>query len=140
LKGAIVMTVPVRQVNAWFKAPGDRYNDEALLRMANAVPTGQRQAGEPSDEQIRQFRAAVGLNNKRNEFLRSEGPALLIDSGRGDGGTLFVSSGGSRDKDAPPALPSFTMAVEHYGRIARMIEKGVKVKLEVEIKTRFHDD
>ncbi|MGH9843825.1 MAG: M20/M25/M40 family metallo-hydrolase [Blastocatellia bacterium] len=151
LKGAIVLTMPMRQVNAWFKAPGVRYDDQSLLAMANAAPPGlpgprpsggpAGGPGGPSEERMREFRAMAEMNAKRNEFLRSEGAAVLVDASRiGDGGTLFVSSGGPRDKNAPQALPSFTMTVEHYGRLVRMIEKGVKVKMEVDIQARFHDD
>ncbi|MGH9833874.1 MAG: M20/M25/M40 family metallo-hydrolase [Blastocatellia bacterium] len=141
LKGAIVLTVPMREVAAWFRAPGVRLNDEQLLAMSNSNPAAPRQAGgPPSDEQMRQFRASAELNNKRSEFIRSEGAAVLVDIGRvGDGGTLFVGSGGPRDKNAPQALPSFTVTVEHYGRIVRTLQKGVKVKMEVDIRAKFHD-
>jgi hypothetical protein len=148
LKGAIVLGMPMRQVNAWFTPPGIRYNDQALLAMANAAPVmpggprgGPAQAGGPSEERMREFRAQAELNAKRNEFIRGEGVAVLVDASRiGDGGTLFVSSGGPRDKNAPQALPSITLTVEHYGRIVRMIEKGQKVKMEVDIQAQFHDD
>jgi hypothetical protein len=141
LKGAIVLTVPMREVAAWFRAPGVRLSDEQLLAMANSNPAAPRQAGgPPSDEQMRQFRASAELNNKRAEFIRSEGAAVLVDINRGDGGTLFVSSGGPRDKNAPQALPSLTVTVEHYGRIVRTLQKGVKVRMEVDIRAKFHDD
>ena len=32
------------------------------------------------------------------------------------------------------------MAVEHYGRIVRTLEKNMPVKLEIDIKNTFHDD
>jgi hypothetical protein len=141
LKGAIVLSTPMREVKAWFKAPGVRYSDEELLTMANADPAEPRQGGMPNAERMQQIRAMQAFNAKRSEFIKSEGAAVLVDIGRvGDGGTLFVSSGGPRDKNAPQALPSITTTVEHYGRIVRMIDKGVKVKMEVDIKARFHDD
>jgi hypothetical protein len=144
LKGAIVLTMPMRQVNAWFSAPGVRIDDQGLLAMANAAPpapTGPRQGAGPDEARMREFRATAELNAKRNEFLRSEGAAVLVDIGRkGDGGTIFVGSGGPRDRNAPQALPSITMTVEHYGRLVRTIEKGVKVKMEVDIQAQFHDD
>jgi hypothetical protein len=141
LKGAIVLTVPMREVNAWFRAPGVRLTDEQLLSMSNASPSGPRQGGMPSEEQLRQFRASAEFGNKRSEFIRSEGAAVLVDISRvGDGGTLFVGSGGPRDKNAPQAPPSFTMTVEHYGRIVRTLQKGVKVKMEVDIRAKFQDD
>ncbi len=149
LKGAIVLTVPMREVNAWFRAPGARLNDEQLLVMSNASPSESRQGrgpggpggpGGPSEEQLRQMQAAREIGNKRAEFIRSEGAAVLVDIGRGDGGTLFVGGGGPRDRNAPQALPSFTMTVEHYGRLVRTLQKGVKVKMEVDIRAKFHDD
>ncbi|MFN0088373.1 MAG: M20/M25/M40 family metallo-hydrolase [Blastocatellia bacterium] len=143
LKGAIVLSQPMREVKAMFKAPGDRMTDEQLLSMANAGESagGRRQGGMPSEEQMRMIRQQMEFNNKRAEFIRSEGAAVLIDYSRvGDGGTIFVSSGGPRDRNAQQALPSIMLTVEHYGRILRMLEKGVKVRMEVDIKARFHDD
>ena len=147
LKGAIVLSVPMREVKAWFNAPGSRYTDAELLAMSNAAPPGgggPRQggpAGAPNQEQIQRLREQREVAQKRADFLRTEGAAVLVDIGRnGDGGTVFVASGGPRDKRAPQALPSITVTVEHYGRMVRMLEKGVKVKMEVDIKAKFHDD
>ncbi len=147
LKGAIVLSVPMREVKAWFNAPGTRFTDADLLAMANAAPPGgggPRQggpAGAPNTEQMQRFREQMAIAQKRGEFLRTEGAAVLVDIGRvGDGGTIFVSSGGLRDKNGPQALPSITVTVEHYGRMVRMLEKGVSVKMEVDIKAKFHDD
>ena len=142
LKGAIVLTVPMRDVKAWFDAPGKRFNDEQLLAMANAdmaAPRGPGGGRGPGGDP--NFRQQMELNAKKAEFIRSEGAAVLVDIGRvGDGGTLFVSAGGPRDKNAPQALPSITLTVEHYGRIVRMLQKGAKVKMEVDIKAKFYDD
>ncbi len=142
LKGAIVLAQPARAVNAWFKAPGTRATDEDLLKMANAEPLagGQQRGGPPQGNPAAQFQQQRELANKRTEFLKSEGVAVLVDSSRiGDGGTVFVQSGGSQDKDAPVGLPAITIAAEHYNRIIRILDKGVKVKMEVDIKARFHD-
>jgi hypothetical protein len=35
-------------------------------------------------------------------------------------------------------VPSATIAVEHYNRMMRILEKGVPVQMEVNIQTRFH--
>jgi hypothetical protein len=141
LKGAFVLTAPMREVRAHFTPEGQRFSDERLLAMANADPPGAgQQRGAPTEEQMRQFRAAAEFNNKKAAFFREEGAAVLIDPGRGDGGTIFVGSGGPRDKNQPQALPSVVVAVEHYGRIVRLLQKGLKVKLEMDIAARFHDD
>ncbi|HQR34745.1 MAG TPA: M20/M25/M40 family metallo-hydrolase [Blastocatellia bacterium] len=144
LKGAIVLSVPMRDVKAWFDAPGKRFTDEQLLAMANADPVtgGGRGPGGPGGPGGQQnFRQMMEFNNKKAEFIKAEGAAVLVDIGRnGDGGTVFVSAGGPRDKNAPQALPSITVTVENYGRLVRMLEKGQKVKMEVDIKAKFYDD
>ena len=37
-------------------------------------------------------------------------------------------------------LPQVTLAIEHYGRLVRAMEKNVPVKLELDIKNSFQDD
>ncbi|MBS1787070.1 MAG: M20/M25/M40 family metallo-hydrolase [Acidobacteria bacterium] len=145
LKGAIVLTTPMRDVKPWFDAPGRRFNDEQLLTMSNAdpiAPGGGRGPGGPGGPGGNQnFRQMQEFNAKKAEFIKTEGAAVLVDIGRiGDGGTVFVSAGGPRDKAAPQALPSITVTVENYGRLVRMLEKGQKVKMEVDIKAKFYDD
>lgn len=135
LKGMIVLTSPMIEVKAWFKAPGVRMEENELLTLANAEPPG----AQPPRQQ-NNARQGQAFNQKRSEFLRSEGVAVLVDIGRkGDGGTIFVQGGGSREKTAPPVPPSITIAVEQYGRIVRMLEKGIKVKMDVNIEARFHE-
>src|SRR5205085_12376036 len=38
------------------------------------------------------------------------------------------------------AVPSITLAVEHYNRMVRILEKGVPVKVELDVRTRFVDE
>src|SRR5262249_34465135 len=58
---------------------------------------------------------------------------------RGDGGTLFVQSGGSRDPKDPAVPPQVVIAVEQYGRIWRTLEKKVPVTLSMNIENKFFD-
>jgi Zn-dependent M28 family amino/carboxypeptidase len=90
-------------------------------------------------------------------FLVAEGAAAVLDRGpegdlsaggsdlswqtqRVDGGTIFPGNGGSRDPKAPQQVPSATLAVEHYNRIVRLIERGQPVRMEVNIQTTFHPE
>jgi carboxypeptidase Q len=135
LKGAFVMLGAPREVKAHFKPEGTRLTEEELLSLAT---DGQR-GGNSSPEARERFRKGRAFALKRTEFLKQEGVAVIIDPGRvGDGGTIFVQGGGSYDKkDA--AVPSVVVAVEHYGRIHRLLQKGVKVKVELNIQVKFHD-
>lgn len=142
LKGKIVMVSPERKIEAWFKAPGTRLNDEELLAMANDKDaTGG--SGNFTPEMRESFRKMMEFRTKLAAFVKEEAPLALIKSSRiGDGGTVFVQGGGSRnvkDKDNP-ALPSVVVASEHYNRIVRMIQKGSAVKAELSVSAKFHDE
>jgi carboxypeptidase Q len=43
-------------------------------------------------------------------------------------------------KGAAMPLPSVVVAIEHYNRIARILQKDIPVELEVEVQARFTDD
>ncbi len=76
------------------------------------------------------------------QFFKDEGVVALLDASRGDGGTVFVQAptGVSRDPKEPLQLPQVTLAVEHYGRIARTLQKKIPVTLQLDIQNRFFDD
>ncbi len=95
--------------------------------------------------------------NEINDFLLAENAAVLIDRGsdsttpaggsnlswatqRTDGGTIFPGGGGPRDENAGNVVPSATIAVEHYNRMMRILEKGIPVRMELDIQTRFHPE
>jgi len=140
LKGRIVMTAPAREVKAWFNAPGERMSDEELLKMANDLPpAGQGRQMAPA--QMQAMRARMVLAPKIAAFLLAEGALAQLKVARvGDGGTVFVQGGGSREKNGPPALPSLQLTAEHYNRITRILAKGVPVKVEIDIKASFQDE
>lgn len=99
----------------------------------------------------------AALAQATSAFLVAEGAAAVLDRGsdsdvsaggsdlswetqRIDGGTIFPGSGGSRDPNAPPQVPSATLAVEHYNRLVRLITRGIPVRLTLDIQTRFHPE
>jgi Zn-dependent M28 family amino/carboxypeptidase len=54
-------------------------------------------------------------------------------------GTVFTGGTGSRDPQNPTRTPTLILAAEHYNRIARIVEKGVAVKLEANVRNTFYD-
>lgn len=163
LKGVIVLTGPMREITAHFDPQGTRLNEKQLLDLANAPDPAlrpQRRGGFPqaTDEQ----RAAARFAAVKQQFYLSEGAALLVDPGRGDGGTVFVQQaavpqppaaqgtpafgpGAPRrfnayDKDAPKFLPQVVLASEHYNRIMRMLAAGEHVRMAVNFEAQYLDD
>jgi len=153
LKGAIVLISPPLEVRAHFRPQATRRSDEDLLRLANAEPPGgapvQRRRPDANPEQ----RDAQALQMKKWEMCYKEGAAVVLEPGRGDGGTIFVGSvtipsppdapfdrrPRPWSQDAPAIVPQVVVAVEHYNRLIRMLTKGAPVQLEVSITSRFHD-
>jgi Zn-dependent M28 family amino/carboxypeptidase len=77
------------------------------------------------------------------QFFIDEGAVALLDpSPNGDGGTFFVlgAPGVPRDPKSPPQLPQVVLSIEHYGRIARTLDKKIPVTLQMDIDNRFYDD
>lgn len=154
LKGKIVLLGNPRDVKAWFTAPGERLGDDKLLTMANAPePAPGRPGGRPANNRRKPGDPAPppNFNQIRAKFLIDEGAALTLEpSFRGDGGTLFVAQAsvpgtadGKRvsawEKDAPAILPQVVVSIEHYNRLARMIEMGEKLKIAVDLQVEFQD-
>lgn len=67
------------------------------------------------------------------QILREAKPGVLLRSSAGEHGTVFVL-GRFRD-DNPP--PSVVLAAEHYNMVARMVERGLPVKLRVHLQSRY---
>jgi Zn-dependent M28 family amino/carboxypeptidase len=53
---------------------------------------------------------------------------------------VFVTGGNLRLFPDAPVPTQIVLAVEHYGRIVRTLEKDLPVTLEVNIENAFHDD
>ena len=136
LKGKFVMTAPLRAVEAQFEAPGHRYTDQELAELAQPRPVQP-----PPDQGTRdRLTAQQQFNQKLVKFLTDEGAAAWLEPSPHDGGTITVLGGGSRDPKEPFVLPRVAVAIEHYGRIFRTLEKHIPVTLTVNIVNKFYDE
>ncbi|MDQ3667541.1 MAG: M20/M25/M40 family metallo-hydrolase [Acidobacteriota bacterium] len=155
VRGAIVLTAPLREVKARFEAPSTRRDEKNLLALADAPDP---RVGTPRRQLTPEQRAAFNLAARKNLFLHEEGAALLVDPSRvGDGGTVFVGSASvpqpvpaepfgansrsisAYDKSAPQFAPQVVLAVEHYNRIVRLIQAGEKVTMTVDLGVEWQD-
>jgi len=151
LKGAIVLLSPPVEVKALFKPLADRLSDEQLLTMANAdgTPAGRGNFGG------RGGAGGMQLTTKKWQMIYEEGAAIVLEPSRiGDGGTLFVSGatlpapaaapGGGFVRPSPQAkdakvIAQAVLTPEHYNRMVRILEKGVPVEMEAEVKASYQD-
>ena len=140
LKGKFLLSTAMPDVPALFEAQAQRYTDDELRELEReTVPTGRGgRGGRGAFGGGRGGTSAFALT--RTQFLKDEGVVAIITPGRGTGGTVFVGGGGSREANAPATIPAVTIAVEHYGRILRTLQKDQPVRIEMEIKNTFYDD
>lgn len=157
LNGKIVLTAPMREVAAHFEPLGTRLNEKELLTLADAPeprPSGPRR--NPFDNST--FRAAAEFAAAKLRFFVAEGAAVLLEPGRGDGGTIFVQSASvpqpprdpnatgpagrgtpPYDKTAPKTTPQIVVAAEHYNRMVRMLQAGESLKMNVDLDVAWQD-
>jgi hypothetical protein len=140
LKGKIVFAKGPVEVTLDTEADTRRYSEAQLDETAQAPDParapGARPAGDPRGrEEARQNRVKLA------RFYRDEGVlAVVTASARGGEGTIFTMPAGSRDAKDPVPPVTFALTVEHYNRIARLVERKIPVKVEFDVRARFHED
>jgi len=158
LAGKIVLTQPARAV-AMMEGPfilrmGDKEFEEAST---TPIPAGRGAGAGRGGRGGRGAGGAPTLADRIQQFYQSEGVVALFNRGgdatmaaggsemswqqqHPDGGTIFPSGGGSRGEDAGSGLPQVTLAVEHYNRMVRILDKQVPVKVELNVEVKFYDE
>jgi carboxypeptidase Q len=145
LKGRIVLIGEPRELKPHFEADARRWSDADLAARALAPEPGERPHYEspplppgekpPTREQLHQ------AHNKLNQFLEDEGVLAVVTPGYGgDDGTIFAAAAGSREAADPIPPVSIALASEHYNRLARLVDKKIPVKLELDVRARILED
>jgi hypothetical protein len=149
LAGKVVLTQPARHVRM-LEGPIILRMDDQWTAEAETTPVPPP-AGGGRGQNAQAFRQKV------QEFLASEGVVAAFDRGsesdmaaggsdltwqqqHPDGGTIFPGPGGPRDEHAGTGVPTITLAVEHYNRMVRVLDKNLPVKVELNVDTKFYDE
>ncbi len=142
LGGKIVLLGEMRDVHPDEKALSQRYDEKGLSELAQYPIPGLTPYSRPGmppfnrEEFLkrRQFAREVA------KFLAEEKVAVVIEPGPLDGGTFRVQGAGNGwKKDAPATVPTIVMAIEHYGRLARLLDRKEDVQLDVTVRAKFYD-
>jgi hypothetical protein len=147
LTGKFVLLQPLREIKLLFEAPGKRYTDKDLEEMSTQEVALRGPFGRPGGPGgPGGFGALAAFGAKRTAFLVAEGVAGVISPSpgtRGDSGSVNVQGPGpgegSRELNAPAAVPQIVLAGEHYNRILRTLNDKVPVTMEVNIQNKFYD-
>jgi len=135
LRGAIVMNGKPTSTRGGFAPDATRITDAEIAKMAEAI-----NPGEPKSywEEEKEWIEILARQREITKFFRDEGVAVLLEASARDHAVVRVQ--GFYDFNEADNLPSFVVAREHYGRIYRMLEKSVPVKLEFNLQTVFHTE
>jgi carboxypeptidase Q len=76
---------------------------------------------------------------KRDQLFVDEGALAALEPSRlVRNGMVMVARSGARLPTDPPMVPTVIVAIEHYGRIVRLLERKVPVRLEIDVLNRTH--
>jgi len=131
IAGKIIILPSTTQYEISFEPYATRYTDEELAELAK----------DPRSVTIRRLGivggSSIELQNAITEFLKTEKPAVIINNS----GFFNVprSSGVNYKKGDPEPPAELLLPIEAYGRIVRLITKGVPVSLDIEVQNKFSD-
>ena len=119
LSGAIVLSQPMVTAFVREDRPQPTASDAPVRIGAPPMP----RPGSQNRQDARQV----------NEIVRAAKPGVVIRGSAGEHGTVFVLGRYQREN----ALPSVVLAAEHYNMIARMVERGLPLKMRVNVRSRY---
>lgn len=119
-----------------------RFTDEELAARQKVLDPSRPFGGLVANLTTQEQRDAAAAKRKKvAKFYKDEGVAVVLQyAPNGDGGTVFASSGGSRDPKEPIPAPTVALTPEHYNRIARLLEHKIPVQLAFDIRAEFIGD
>ncbi len=136
LAGMIVIFGSDVEAKPITEAPFKRDSDEDLTKIYDYSAAPERQ-----------YRMADILRRQQltkdiNQFFADEKVTAVLDHSRqtSGGGTVFVQSGGSYKTGETTAVPQVTLALEHWTRIARLLDQKKDVTVELNVQNTFYDD
>jgi hypothetical protein len=148
LRGKFVLTTALREVPALFEPVGRRYTEQELESMrtdTDAAGRGGRGGGRAGGPGRQGGPGAQTPNfaQQRTQFFKDEGVvAIVTTANRSDSGNILL--GGATANRNPSVtdlgLPQIVIAIEHYGRIVRTLERKMPVTIEANIVNTFHSD
>jgi carboxypeptidase Q len=137
LAGMIVIFGTDPDVKPMTEAPYKRLSDDDLAKTSDYQIPPDRPPFNRADAAKRQQ-----LIKDMNQFFADEKVLAVIDHYRftSGGGTVFVQSGGSYKTGETTTVPQVVIAVEHWTRIARLLQQKKDVTLELNVANTFYDD
>lgn len=129
LKGAIVLSQPI--VTNFIREDRVQPTDPSATPAApTSPPAAPAQGGARG-------RGPGGGQQRLTQLFKEAGVAAILRPSRGMHGTVFVTG---RDGGADDRIARVVVSAEHYNMLVRMVQRGLPVKLRLNVQARFLTD
>ena len=134
LRGAVVMNGRPAETDIGFKPEAERLDEAALAKRSGEINPGKPASLQEEDQD---FGKVLDTLIEIQKFFASEGVAAVITASsiRED-----VRVSGYYDHKWHTPFPSFVFSREHYGRLLRMLDRKIPIKLSLSLAARFTDN
>jgi hypothetical protein len=143
LAGTIIVMGSLRQLKPETEPPSMRITDAQLTQVTEyAIPRDSSAAGASA--------GSTGPGNSNGgsglsqalmaQFFVDEKVLAVVEPSMYDEGLVTVSGTKAYRAGETVGVPVLNMAIEHYGRISRLLDRNVSVELEMNVQNRFVDD
>ncbi len=114
-----------------FEPLATRLTDEQLEEIAKDPRPSQRRRSSYNVD----YRTVMAMQRKINQMIQHEKPLAII----GGGGSFNVPASRSVQYKSgdPEPLPEIILPIENHARMVRLLAKGVKVEMELDVKNSF---
>ena len=144
LDGAIVLATPPMPTSPRFVQDAFRHDEESLGVFETEgvdLLIRRHSRGQPEQSTFRR----EGISDAAvEEFYKSEGAAVILTASIGSDGTVYATglptTRENRTREGiENALPTLAVATEHYNRIHRILERGITVTMDVDVRVAFDE-
>ena len=138
LAGMIVLFGDMREVKTSTKPLAERYDEKGLAEEFEYKVPGEK----PSFDK-EAYKKRLEFTEALQKFLVEEKVLAVVEPSRiGDGGTVFVQAARNFPWKASQSLgvPTVVVAIENYGRMARLLDRKVDVELEMNLQNKSFDN
>ncbi|HTQ28485.1 MAG TPA: M20/M25/M40 family metallo-hydrolase [Puia sp.] len=133
VRGKIVLLKTADTViKSAFSAYATRYTDKDLLAMKDEYMI--------TAAQLQFFLPSIRRQLLIEKMLSREGAVAALNMSGGRDGTVPVDAFGGYRKNSQPAIPVLNISKEAYLKMERLLEAGLPVQAELDVKTSFHKD
>ena len=144
LDGVVVLSTPPMPMSPRFVQDAFRHDQESLgVFETEGVDLLIRRHARGQLEQSNFRREGISAAEDE-EFYKSEGVAIVLTASIGSDGTVYATGHPTTRNDrtrvgVESVLPTLAVATEHYNRIYRILERGIPVTMDVEVRIGFDD-